>query len=159
MSDTRTDLSEYESIAKTVQHYIDGAKSGRGADMQPAFHQEATIFGYADGELFAGPIQLLFDYVDHDAPATGLHARIVGIDIVDTIAGVRLELADWNGHCYGRGLGGRGPSGPRGSSPAGTAASSTGSPCTGSAGRPSGGVRSFFLRSLATSLKRFFSTI
>jgi Putative lumazine-binding len=61
--------------------------------MKPAFHQDATIFGYADGELFAGPIQLLFGKVDHDAPATeGLHARIVGIDIVDTIAGVRLEL-------------------------------------------------------------------
>ena len=83
MSDTRTNLSEYEAIAKTVQHYIDGARSGRSADMQPAFHQEATIFGYADGDLFAGPIQLLFDYVDHDAPATGLHARIVGIDLVD----------------------------------------------------------------------------
>jgi Putative lumazine-binding len=69
--------------------------------MKPAFHQDATIFGYADGELFAGPIQLLFGKVDHDAPATeGLHARIVGIDIVDTIAGVRLELDDWNGHSY-----------------------------------------------------------
>jgi hypothetical protein len=26
--------------------------------------------------------------------------RIVGIDIVDTIAGVGLELDDWNGHRY-----------------------------------------------------------
>src|SRR5262245_15833481 len=65
--------------------------------MKPAFHQDATIFGYADGELFANPIQLLFDRVDHAAPATGLHALIVVIDIVDTIAGVRLELDDWNG--------------------------------------------------------------
>jgi len=60
--------------------------------MKPAFHQDATIFGYADGELFAGPIELLFGKVDHDAPATGgLHARIVGIDVVDTIAG-----SGWN---------------------------------------------------------------
>ena len=63
--------------------------------MKPAFHQGATIFGYADGELFAGPIQLLFGKVDHDA-----HARMVGIDIVDTIAGVRLELDDWTGHRF-----------------------------------------------------------
>ena len=68
MSNISTNLSEYEAIAKTVQHYIDGAKAGRGAEMKPAFHQDATIFGYADGELFAGPIQLLFDRVDHDAP-------------------------------------------------------------------------------------------
>ena len=71
MSKISTNLSEYEAIAKTVQHYIDGAKAGRGAEMKPAFHQDATIFGYAAGELFAGPIQLLFDRVDHDAPATG----------------------------------------------------------------------------------------
>jgi hypothetical protein len=44
-----TKLDEYDAIAKTVQYYTDGAKSGRGADMQPAFHQDATIFGYADG--------------------------------------------------------------------------------------------------------------
>ena len=68
--------------------------------MQPAFHQDATIFGYAEGDLFAGPIQLLFDYVDDDDPATGLQARIVSIDIVDTIAAVRLELENWNGHRY-----------------------------------------------------------
>jgi hypothetical protein len=68
--------------------------------MKPAFHQDATIFGYADGDLFAGPIQKLFDYVDHDSPATGLHARIVSIDIIDTIASVRLELDNWTGHRY-----------------------------------------------------------
>ena len=68
--------------------------------MQPAFHQDATIFGYADGDLFAGPIQTLFDYVDHDAPATGLQARMVSIDLIDTIAAVRLELDNWNGHRY-----------------------------------------------------------
>ena len=100
MSNISTNLSEYEAIAKTVQQYIDGAKSGRGADMQPAFHQDATIFGYADGDLFAGPIQKLFDYVDHDAPATVLQARMVSIDIIDTIAAVRLELDNWNGHRY-----------------------------------------------------------
>src|SRR5262245_53582875 len=69
-----TNLDEYDAIAKTVPHYTDGARSGRGADMQPAFHQDATIFGYADGEIFAGPIQKLFESVDQDTPATGLQA-------------------------------------------------------------------------------------
>jgi hypothetical protein len=100
MDTTRTPLSEYEAITETVQPYIDGVKAGRGPDMQPAFHQDATIFGYAEGDLFAGPIQMLFDYVDDDDPATGLQARIVSIDIVDTVAAVRLELENWNGHRY-----------------------------------------------------------
>ena len=46
MSDAVTNVSEYEAIAKVVQHYIDGAESGRGDDMKPAFHKDATIFGY-----------------------------------------------------------------------------------------------------------------
>ena len=45
MSNAPTNVSEYDVIAKVVQHYIDGAKSGRGADMKPAFHKDATIFG------------------------------------------------------------------------------------------------------------------
>jgi hypothetical protein len=100
MSSAPIDVREYDAIVKTVQYYIDGAKSGRGADMQPAFHQDAAIFGYADGELFAGPMQQLFDYVDNDRPATELQARIASIDIIDTIAAVRLELSNWNGHRY-----------------------------------------------------------
>ena len=35
-----------------------------------------------------------------DTPARGLQARMVSIDIINTIAAVRLELDDWNGHRY-----------------------------------------------------------
>ena len=50
-----------DGITKTLQHYIDGAKSGKGTDMKQAFHEDATIFGYIGADLFAGPIQKLFD--------------------------------------------------------------------------------------------------
>ena len=50
---------ERQAITVTVQQYIDGAKSGRSDDMKPAFHDGATIFGYAGENLFAGPIQQL----------------------------------------------------------------------------------------------------
>ena len=97
MNNMSTDVSEYDAIAKTVQHYIDGAKSGKGDDMKPAFHEDATIFGYAGADLFAGPIQNLFDWNDANGPATELQARIAGIDLVDTVATVRLELDNWTG--------------------------------------------------------------
>ncbi len=45
MSSTPKKVSEHDAIAKVVQHYINGAKSGRGDDMKPAFHKDATIFG------------------------------------------------------------------------------------------------------------------
>jgi len=100
MSNAPTNLSDYDAIAKTVQPYINGAKSGRGADMKPAFHKDATIFGYAGTDLFAGPIQKLFEWNDQNGPATGLQARFASIDIIGTVATVRLELDDWTGHRY-----------------------------------------------------------
>ncbi len=89
-----------DAITKTLQYYIDEAKSGKGDDMKPAFHKDATIFGYVGTDLFAGPIQELFDWNDQNGPATGLQARIASIDIVDTIATVRLELDNWSGSRY-----------------------------------------------------------
>ncbi len=100
MSNAPTNVSDYDAITKTVQHYIDGAKSGRGADMKPAFHKDATVFGYIGTDLFAGPIQQLFDWNDENGPATGLQARIASIDLIGTVATVRLELDNWTGHRY-----------------------------------------------------------
>ena len=100
MDNAATNLNDYDAIAKTIQHYIDGAMSGKGEDMKPAFHQDATIFGYIDTDLLAGPIQQLFDWNDQNGPATGLEAQITSIDIVGTIATVRLELDNWTGHRF-----------------------------------------------------------
>ncbi len=100
MSNAPTDLSEYGAIAKVVQYYIDGAKSGKGDDMKPAFHKDATIFGYAGADLFAGPIQKLFAWNDENGAATGLQARIASIDLIDTVATVRLELDNWTGYRF-----------------------------------------------------------
>ena len=84
MSTATLNVSEYDVIADVVQHYIDGAKSGKGDDMKPAFHKDATIFGYVGAHL----------------PATGLQARIASIDLIDTVATVRLELDNWTGHRF-----------------------------------------------------------
>ncbi len=100
MSNAPTNVSEYGVIAEVVQHYIDGARSGRGDDMKPAFHKDATIFGYVGGDLFAGPVQQLFAWNDENGPAKELQARIASIDLIDTVATVRLELDNWTGHRF-----------------------------------------------------------
>ena len=99
-TNTPTNLSEYDAITRTVQIYIDGGKSGRGDDMKPAFHPDATIFGYVGPDLFAGPIQGLFDWNDQNGPAKDLEGRITSIDIIETVATVRLELENWTGHRF-----------------------------------------------------------
>ena len=100
MGDISNNTSDNEMIEKTVQFYIDGAKSGKGDDMKPAFHTDATIFGYIGDDLFAGPIQKLFDWNDKNGPATELETKIASIDIVGTIATVRLESDNWTGHKF-----------------------------------------------------------
>lgn len=99
-SNTPTTLNEYDAIASTVQHYIDGGKSGRTEEMKRAFHPDATIFGYIGADLFAGPIQKLFDWNDQNGPASELQGRIASIDITETVATVRLELENWSGHRF-----------------------------------------------------------
>jgi hypothetical protein len=91
------DLNEYDAITQVVQLYIDGATSGKSDSMKRAFHQDAQIFGYDGPKLFAGPIQQLFDWNDKNGPATELQAQITSIDLVETVATVRLELDNWTG--------------------------------------------------------------
>ena len=91
---------EHDQIAGVIQHYIDGAKSGKGDDMKLAFHRDATIFGYVGADLFAGPIQQLFDWNEENGPARGLEARIASIDLIDTVATLRLELDNWTGRRF-----------------------------------------------------------
>ncbi len=100
MSVISTDVREHDAIAKTLQHYIDGTRSGNGDDMKRAFHKDATIFGYAGADLFGGPIQQLFDWSDENGPAAELQARVASIDLAGTAATVRLELTDLKGASY-----------------------------------------------------------
>ncbi len=100
MYDMPADVRQHDAIAKTLQHYIDGARSGKGDEMKPAFHNDATIYGYAGADLFGGPIQQLFDWNDESGPAAELQTRIASIDLVDTVASVRLELNNWGGYRY-----------------------------------------------------------
>ena len=81
MSNATANVAEHRAIAKVVQHYIDGARSGRGDDMRPAFHADATVFGYVGADLFAGPIEQLFAWNDANGPATKLQARVAGIEL------------------------------------------------------------------------------
>lgn len=93
-------VDDYDAVAQTVQHYIDGAKFGKGDDMRPAFHESATIFGYAGPDLMAGPIEELFTWTDQNGPAKDIHARITSIDLADTVATVRLEIDNWTGNRF-----------------------------------------------------------
>ena len=91
---------DIQKIESTIQHYIDGARSGKGDDMKPAFHEDATIFGYIGPDLFAGPIKKLFDWNDENGPATDIVTSIASIDVEGTTATARVEADNWTGHRF-----------------------------------------------------------
>ena len=94
------DLKEYDAITHTIQLYVQGGKTGDTSMMKEAFYPDATIFGYVGADLFAGPIQQLYDWNDQNGAAADLEGRIASIDIVETVATVRLELENWTGHRF-----------------------------------------------------------
>jgi hypothetical protein len=100
MNKSSANVRDHDEITKVVQRYIAGARSGRGADMKPAFHEDATIFGYMGTELVAGPIQHLFDWNDQNGAAAGLDVQIASIDLAETAATVRLEIDNWTGRRF-----------------------------------------------------------
>jgi hypothetical protein len=96
-------LTEYDKIIATVQLYIDGSKQGKSSVMRPAFQPNASFFGYAGDQLAVGT-EFLFDWIDKNGPAADIQPRIVSVDILDSIAAVRLEVAGWSGKLAGSGV-------------------------------------------------------
>ncbi len=96
-----TDIDAYQAITDLVtNHYLKGAISGKGSEMKPAFHGTATWSGYVGPDFVAGPIQTLFDWNDSNGAAQDLVYKISKIEIVGTIASVRVETDNWTGNRF-----------------------------------------------------------
>jgi len=91
---------DIEAISSVIQAYVEGGRKGDASIMKPSFRKNAIIHGHTDGGLLAGPIQLMFDFIDENPPAPNLEAKIVNIDLANTIATARVELTDWLGTRY-----------------------------------------------------------
>lgn len=94
-------VSDHDAIVETMNRYNEGVRTGSSALMKSSFHDKCTFYGYFDGQLLAGPIQLLFDWVDGNGPAAAMQVRFASIDVLHTIAVVRLELENLTGKLAG----------------------------------------------------------
>jgi putative lumazine-binding protein len=93
-------LTEYDGIVRIIQMYIDGSKQGKSELMRPAFHPDASFFGYAGEQLAVGS-EFLFDWIDKNGPAPSIEPRVACVDILESIAVVRLEVGGWSGNLAG----------------------------------------------------------
>ena len=95
---TTSDLDDYKVITNLlISNYLKGAILGKGSEMRPTFHNDATWYGYVGQDLIAGPIQTLYDWHDGNGAATDLVYNISKIDIQGTVANVKIELDNWKG--------------------------------------------------------------
>jgi len=97
---TTSYATESDAILTALQSYMNGARSGKGAEMKPTFHDDATIYGYVGSDLFGGPIQNLFDWNDSNGPAKDVQFRVSSVDITGSCANVRLDVDNWTGHRF-----------------------------------------------------------
>ena len=102
---TATDyLTQYNAIVENLQLYIDGSREGNSQLMRPAFHADATLVGYVGDNLLFTPVQVLFDWIDENGPAPDIEPTFASIEILETIAVVRLEIKQWSGKNAGSGV-------------------------------------------------------
>lgn len=94
-------LVEHDAITRTMDLYIDGARSGDGERMRSAFHAEATISGYCFGTEYSGSVEHVFAWITANGPASSIEPRFARIEIIETIAVVHLEVRGWSGKLAG----------------------------------------------------------
>jgi len=89
-----------EAIAATLQHYIDGARTGAGGLMRRAFADSARIYGTYGGKAVEWTAQEFCEIIDKNGPAAELAARVVAIEYAGNAAMARLEAQNWRGTRY-----------------------------------------------------------
>jgi hypothetical protein len=99
MSD-ETSESDIRQIRNLMATYVEGGRSGSVRTLRPIFHELATICGYVGPELFAGPIEMFYEWHEENGPASGLKVLDTRIDAEGSAAAVRIELDDWTGHRF-----------------------------------------------------------
>jgi hypothetical protein len=97
MSDFTSDPRQIEAVMRT---YIEGGRTGSIDILRPIFHELATICGYVGPDLFAGPIEMMYDWLAETGPAADLVAGDIRIDVEGSAASARVELDNWNGHRF-----------------------------------------------------------
>ncbi|MBT1451353.1 nuclear transport factor 2 family protein [Glaciecola sp. XM2] len=91
---------DIQAIEKVMQAYVQGGQTGNNDTLRPIFHELATICGYVGPDLFAGPIEMFYEWHTENGPAKDLTAQAPKIDIEGSAATVRIELDNWTGHRF-----------------------------------------------------------
>lgn len=94
--------SEHNAVIATANQYVEGLRVGSAEGVAQAFHKDAVMYGFTNGELLGGPIENLFDFVQKNGSAPEITTRLDILAITPTTAVVRVDMekdaigADYN---------------------------------------------------------------
>ncbi|MDD1960846.1 nuclear transport factor 2 family protein [Pseudomonas sp. 39004] len=94
--------AEYDAVIAVAQHYVDSLRIGNAEGLAQAFHKDAVMYGFTNGELLGGPISNLFGFVRKHGNAPDITTRLDVLAITPTTAVVRVDMendaigADYN---------------------------------------------------------------
>lgn len=94
--------TEYDAVIAVAQKYVNGLRNGSSDEVAQAFHKDAVMYGFTNGELLGGPIANLFDFINKNGKAPEITTRLDVLAITPTTAVVRVDMendaisADYN---------------------------------------------------------------
>ena len=90
-------IKDYQEIKDVVMLYVNGCATGNVELTKKAFHENAIMYGYLNGELCAGSIDALYGAISQLGADEKTKAEVDVIEVVGTVATVRVVLEDWHG--------------------------------------------------------------
>lgn len=94
--------AELNAVIAVAQKYVDSLQVGSVEGLAEAFHKDAVMYGFTNGELLGGPVTNLFDFVKKNGSAPDIATRLDVLAITPTTAVVRVDMendaigADYN---------------------------------------------------------------
>lgn len=90
-------IKDYREIKDVVMQYVNGCATGDVELTKKAFHKDAVMYGYLNGELCAGSIAALYAAIEQLGGDGATKSSIDILEVVGTAATVRVVLEDWHG--------------------------------------------------------------
>jgi hypothetical protein len=94
--------ADYNAVIATTEKYVEGLRIGSVGIIEEAFHQDAVMYGFTNGQLLGGPISNLYKFVETNGTAPDITTRLDVLAITPTTAVVRVDMekdaigADYN---------------------------------------------------------------
>ena len=93
----RSEIKEYELVKQAAEKFCKSVAEGNSKYAKELFVEEATLFGYLDGELEHGSIDQFYNNVDSVAAGETFETRIDVLLLEETLAVVRVLEENWGG--------------------------------------------------------------